>query len=260
MIKKRVGPSVHYFPHDMTALSDDKLTTLVAKEGMRGYGIYWAVIEYLRKQPDYTGSIYAIKSLARSFCTTTPVVTRVVTNYNLFVFNNRKFLSPGLSDRMAPLDRRLVDVRQHARRAANLRWAQTLKIPDAVEDANKRREDKSKTLLSPKEEESARLAATLESSFPKLKPPEYALNRETHNYDGLLDMLVNIKIDSPMQMSLLMKLSNYGEIGNPLWRVLAKRSLAGWLTIKHPGQSIIRSLYSELENKRDDLVKHHKSK
>lgn len=41
-----------YFPHDVNALHDPKISALVKDFGMEGYGIYWAIIEILHDQKD----------------------------------------------------------------------------------------------------------------------------------------------------------------------------------------------------------------
>lgn len=42
-----------YFSHDSNAFHDPKIIKLRAKHGLEGYGFYWALIEFLRNQPEY---------------------------------------------------------------------------------------------------------------------------------------------------------------------------------------------------------------
>lgn len=41
-----------YFSHDRNALNDNKITDLRGLYGMEGYGVYWAVVEALSREPD----------------------------------------------------------------------------------------------------------------------------------------------------------------------------------------------------------------
>lgn len=52
-------------------------------------------------------------------------------------------------------------------------------------------------------------------------PPEYALNKKTHNYDGLLETLRRIKVTDIGEIKAILRLSNYGEMHKPLWKILA---------------------------------------
>ena len=42
-----------YIPHEVSMRSTSEVMNLIEKEGMAGYGIYWALMEYLRVQDDY---------------------------------------------------------------------------------------------------------------------------------------------------------------------------------------------------------------
>ena len=72
-------------------------------------------------------------------------------------------------------------------------------------------------------------------------PPEYALNKKTHNYDGLLLTLDRIKVTDTGDIKAILRMSNYGEIGTPVWKVLAQTS---WAKIGMPGKYLIKILRS----------------
>ena len=55
-----------YIPHEVSMRNTSEVMNLIEKEGMAGYGIYWALMEYLRTQDDYKGDVRVLKSLARS--------------------------------------------------------------------------------------------------------------------------------------------------------------------------------------------------
>ena len=58
-----------YIPHEVSMRSTSEVMNLIEKEGMAGYGIYWALMEYLRTQDDYTGDVRILKTLARQLKT-----------------------------------------------------------------------------------------------------------------------------------------------------------------------------------------------
>ena len=70
-------------------------------------------------------------------------------------------------------------------------------------------------------------------------PPEYAFNKKTHNYDGLLLALDRIKVTDTGDIKAILRMSNYGEIGAPVWKVLAQTS---WAKIGMPGRYLISML------------------
>ena len=58
-----------YIPHEVSMRSTSEVMNLIENEGMAGYGIYWALMEYLRTQDDYTGDVRILKTLARQLKT-----------------------------------------------------------------------------------------------------------------------------------------------------------------------------------------------
>ena len=78
-----------------------------------------------------------------------------------------------------------------------------------------------------------------QTSLPE--PPAYALNTKTHNYYGLLESLRLHKITEMNEIKAILSLSNYGEKGTPVWKLLAKNN---WSKIEAPGKYIIKVLRS----------------
>ncbi|WP_455665120.1 Lin1244/Lin1753 domain-containing protein [Phocaeicola sp.] len=95
-----------YFPHDASAGNNSRLTLLVDEQGMKGYGIYWALLEYLRQQEGYRCDLRLIKSLSYKFQCCEEDVKDVIHLYDLFIIDGDFFYSPGLQIRMAVLDDR----------------------------------------------------------------------------------------------------------------------------------------------------------
>lgn len=62
----------YWFKHDANALGDEKIEALVLRYGMAGYGMYWVVVETLRKRDDYhlPRKAYVIDAIARKTMST----------------------------------------------------------------------------------------------------------------------------------------------------------------------------------------------
>ena len=93
-----------YIPHEVHTRNTNEVVQLIEKEGMAGYGIYWALMEYLRAQDDYTGDIRALKSLARQLKTSIDRLLRILKNYGLFEVTDFTFRSCKLEAVMKPLE------------------------------------------------------------------------------------------------------------------------------------------------------------
>ena len=59
----------YYFPHEYNAKDDPKCERLISVMGMEGYGIFWALLEVLRVQPDYTYPLVNIPIVAHKYYT-----------------------------------------------------------------------------------------------------------------------------------------------------------------------------------------------
>ena len=99
-----------YIPHEVSTRSNSQVINLIEAEGAAGYGFYWALLEYLRAQPRYTGDIRAIKNLARQLRIRIDKALRVLNDYDLFVVNKIDFYSPMLVEKMFPLERKRAKV------------------------------------------------------------------------------------------------------------------------------------------------------
>ena len=93
-----------YIPHEVSMRNTTEVMNLIEKEGMAGYGIYWAIMEYLRTQDDYVGDVRVLKSLARQLKTSVERLLRILKNYGLFDMADFTFRSRKLEAVMKPLD------------------------------------------------------------------------------------------------------------------------------------------------------------
>ena len=93
-----------YIPHEVSMRNTSEVMNLIENEGMAGYGIYWALMEYLRTQDDYTGDVRVLKSLARQLKTKIGKIEAVLNNYGLFIATDYTFRSTKLETIMKPLE------------------------------------------------------------------------------------------------------------------------------------------------------------
>jgi len=93
-----------YIPHEVSMRNTSEVMNLIEKEGMAGYGIYWALMEYLRTQDDYTGDVRILKTLARQLKTSVERLERILNDYGLFEWADNTFLSRKLNSAMKPLE------------------------------------------------------------------------------------------------------------------------------------------------------------
>ena len=68
----------YYFSHDSNAQDDPKCMILIDQLGMEGYGIFWALIERLRNEKDYTLPINLANAFAKRWQTSKEKVEAVI--------------------------------------------------------------------------------------------------------------------------------------------------------------------------------------
>ena len=95
-----------YIPHEVSMRNTSEVMNLIEKEGMAGYGIYWALMEYLRVQDDYVGDIRSLSTLKRELRIRQSRLDKVLHGYGLFVCNGNTFYSPKLNEVMKPFEQR----------------------------------------------------------------------------------------------------------------------------------------------------------
>ena len=92
-----------YLKHDATASGNPKMMVLLSKEGAKGYGLYWLLLEWLRQQDGFTAPMSCLGMFAYKVGTSRSVLERIVTGYGLFVVREGEFHSPGMLHRLAAL-------------------------------------------------------------------------------------------------------------------------------------------------------------
>lgn len=83
-----------------------------------------------------------------------------------------------------------------------------------------------------------------ENSF--LTPPEYAYNKQTHNYDGLLFTLKGMRIQNPEEVNAILRLSDYGRLRGYVWQVIHGTR---WSEVAAKGKYLIAALVKERKKK-----------
>ena len=104
-----------YIPHEISMRSTTEVMNLIEKEGPAGYGIYWALMEYLRVQDGYIGDIQALKTLKRELKIRQTKLDKVLYGYGLFVCNGNTFYSLKLNEVMKPFEQRRAKIEAYKR-------------------------------------------------------------------------------------------------------------------------------------------------
>ena len=166
-----------YIPHDVSLRNTSEVIHLIEKESASGYGLYWAIMEYLRTQDNYRGDLRALRGITRQLKSRLDKALRVLNDYGLFVVEGNAFYSPLLMEKMQPLEQKRAQ-RQNYPKSENVKQNEAipsqnepnsfqndansfqvscnpLEIKDAssLSKVKESKEKKSKVLSSSKEEE-----------------------------------------------------------------------------------------------------------
>ena len=112
-----------YLPHDVTATDNIRIARMIHSEGAEGYGIYWMLIEHLRKQDFYKSSLDYIEILAQKVNIGVEKIKRIIGNFKLFETEGGNFFSPGLCERMESLDEKREKLSAAGRKGCAKRYA-----------------------------------------------------------------------------------------------------------------------------------------
>ena len=121
----------YYFSHDDDASTDPKIVKMRMLHGWEGYGIYWAIIEILRRQPDYTHPL-DYDCIAFALGCDAKKIRSIVENFDLFRVTNEKFFSQSLRRRMLKKEK----VSAVRKITAEKRWGNHLENIGESDNAN----------------------------------------------------------------------------------------------------------------------------
>ena len=105
-----------YIPHEVSMRNTSEVMNLIEQEGMSGYGIYWALMEYLRVQDGYVGNLQTLAPLKRQLKIRQPKLDKVLYGFGLFICNGNTFYSPKLNEVMKPFEDRRARIEAYKRR------------------------------------------------------------------------------------------------------------------------------------------------
>ena len=184
------------------------------KEGMKGYGIYWMLLEFLRLQDGYKADLRVLPILAQKMRVTVTTLKRIIYDYALFEVNGTSFSSPGLTRRMGPLEAKREANRESGRRGglANQQRIREGMASNAL-PINQNNDINNSPSISPQGE-------TGKNEEILLVPPEYALNKNTHNYEGLMEELQRQKVTVIKEINAILRLTDFGKLKGKIWKIL----------------------------------------
>ena len=116
-----------YFPHDYNARNDQKIKILIEKYGMKGYGIFWSLVEELYNNDNKLLLNYEI--LAYDLRSEPEIIKAVINNFGLFKVKPTYFSSISVGRRL--LERQ--EKSEKAREAVSYRWTNNKRNTDVIQ-------------------------------------------------------------------------------------------------------------------------------
>ena len=109
-------------------------------------------------------------------------------------------------------------------------------------EATKRRKRDLNTLQSKVKQIKAETEEGSSDEHSLLPIPGYAYNKQTHNYDGLIFTLRQMKITKNEEVNAILRLSDYGRLKGYVWQVIHNTR---WSEIVAKGKYLIAALVKE---------------
>lgn len=136
-----------YFSHDYNARNDLRMKKLTMGEGMEGVGVYWCLIEMLYERNGYI-DLSEIDVIAFDLRTDCERIARIISDYDLFLSDDKKFFSESVLKRLKMRDEKS----KKAKASALKRWSSNASEESAMRThtesnaikENKRKENKRK--------------------------------------------------------------------------------------------------------------------
>jgi hypothetical protein len=125
-----MAKDAYYFPHDSNARHDPKILAMRSVYGIRGYGVYWIIIEMLREQENYKlkkdkyiWNAIAMQVQCNDFCKedAKQFVSDCIHEFGLLQEDDEYIWSASLLRRMEKKD----DLSEKRRQAALARWGKS---------------------------------------------------------------------------------------------------------------------------------------
>lgn len=115
-----------YFPLEANMMSSDEICNLLREQGIKGFGVYMALLLELRKRDDHRSTLGALEVLAYTCRINKPYLRKIITDYNLFQVEGEGdsacISSPYLDKVMEKLKIKRQQRQENGRKGADKRW------------------------------------------------------------------------------------------------------------------------------------------
>ena len=167
-----------YFSHDYNARNDPKIKRLLAKHGMVGLGVFWAIIEDLYNNANALPTDY--DSIAFDLRTDKSIIESVIKDFDLFIIDQSDFGSISVERRLNERNAKS----EKARNSAFIRWSKLKTDANALQTHSDRNAIKESIVKESKEKDNGEFLkfwdlygkkekrADAKKRFEKLKPEE----------------------------------------------------------------------------------------
>lgn len=115
-----------YFSHDRNAMNDNKIAQMRGSYGIEGYGVYWAIVEALSREPElsleYSARMIAgLAALIQPSFDMQSYIDECI-EIGLFECDGERFWSNSLKRRLGEVQEQTDRKTRSASKAANARW------------------------------------------------------------------------------------------------------------------------------------------
>ena len=123
-----------YLPHDLDAVTDDKIVEMLGSLDWYGYGLYWRLLELLYTRADHRLTCN-YKGLSKIIGCDAEVLERIVTEFGLFTVDAdcNQFWSERVLSHCASMEQSKQDNADAKRKAANARWSKSRANADGMQ-------------------------------------------------------------------------------------------------------------------------------
>ena len=126
-----MNKDAYYFSHDSNAQNDPKIIKLLFNHGWEGYGIYWAIIEKLRNEPNYIMETN-YDMLSYALRCGTDIIKSIIEGFDLFEIDDGFFYSISLKNRMEKMNN-IRDIRAKSGRKGGKSQAKAKQKPSKTQ-------------------------------------------------------------------------------------------------------------------------------
>lgn len=83
-----------YFEHSIVAVSDPRMKNLLKKEGLKGLGAYWIIIEKLEMLPESYAEFEYLRPFCKALKISFAYIQKIILNYGLFTLYEDGYFEP----------------------------------------------------------------------------------------------------------------------------------------------------------------------